>query len=63
MKMITAAKIMEMEFAYEQAQKFANIDSERLQQYLDGKYDLEEGEVIGDAELFEALKMLVETYR
>jgi hypothetical protein len=63
MKMITAAKIMEMEVAYEQAQKIASIDSQRLQQYLDGNYDLEEGECIGDAELFEAFKMLVETYR
>jgi hypothetical protein len=63
MKMITAAKIMEMEVAKEQAQKFASIDSQRLQQYFDGNYDLEEGEVICDAELFEALKLLVETYR
>lgn len=61
--MITAAKIMEMEVAKEQAQKFASIDSQRLQQYFDGNYDLEEGEVICDAELFEALKLLVETYR
>ena len=54
---------MEMEVAQEQAQKFASIDSQRLQQYFDGNYDLEEGEVICDAELFEALKLLVETYR
>jgi hypothetical protein len=56
-------EIMKKEIETEESNDYSKFDEERIIQYMNGKYVLEEGEYIGSIELTEELKMLKEIYR